>query len=46
MKSENIRLLFEEFENACYEIKGVECRSARIYHFFDVNKSIEFHFGQ
>ncbi|OQP61238.1 damage-inducible protein D [Niastella vici] len=29
MKQEQIKELFEKFESACYEIKGVECWSAR-----------------
>jgi len=29
MKKEQIQQLFEQFENACYEFKGVECWSAR-----------------
>jgi DNA-damage-inducible protein D len=29
MKKEQIRQLFEQFENACYEYKGIECWSAR-----------------
>ena len=29
MKKEQIQQLFEKFENACYEYKGIECWSAR-----------------
>lgn len=29
MKTEQIKQLFEQFENACYEYKGIECWSAR-----------------
>jgi DNA-damage-inducible protein D len=29
MKKENIQKLFEQFENACYDYKGIECWSAR-----------------
>ena len=29
MKKEQIQLLFEQFENAVYEFKGIECWSAR-----------------
>jgi DNA-damage-inducible protein D len=29
MKKEQIQLLFEQFENACYEFNGIECWSSR-----------------
>lgn len=29
MKKERIHELFEQFENACYDFKGIECWSAR-----------------
>ena len=29
MKKEQIQQLFEQFENACYDYKGIECWSAR-----------------
>ena len=29
MKKEQIQELFEQFENACYDYKGIECWSAR-----------------
>ena len=29
MKKEQIQLLFEQFEGACYDYKGIECWSAR-----------------
>ncbi len=32
MKKEQIHQLFEQFENACYDHKGIECRSAREVH--------------
>lgn len=29
MKTEQIQDLLQQFENACYNYKGIECRSAR-----------------
>ena len=29
MKKEQIQQLFNQFENACYDYKGIECWSAR-----------------
>ena len=29
MKQEQIKELFEQFENICYDYKGIECWSAR-----------------